>query len=76
MKKNKLRLVKISSILCLFFVFTFLALLHYEAFSKTNQVYIIKIKDDTINPITADYIIESIDKAYQDNAECPPYGVK
>ncbi|TRZ47735.1 nodulation protein NfeD [bacterium] len=70
MKKNKSHLIKVFLILFVFFVFTFLTLLHYETFAKANQVYIIKIKDDTINPITADYIIKSIDKAYQDNSEC------
>ena len=33
-------------------------------------VHIIKINDATINPITAGYIIDAIDNAYQDNAEC------
>lgn len=70
MKKNKSHLIKVFLILFVFFVFAFLTPLHYETFAKANQVYIIKIKDDTINPITADYIIKSIDKAYQDNSEC------
>ncbi|MEA3560575.1 MAG: hypothetical protein U9R31_02260, partial [Candidatus Omnitrophota bacterium] len=38
--------------------------------AKFNEVYLIKINDDTINPVTADYIINSIDKAGQVNAEC------
>jgi len=70
MKKNKLHLIKVFLILSVYFVFAFLTSLHYETFAKANQVYIIRIKDDTINPITADYIIKSIDKAYQDNSEC------
>lgn len=70
MKKNKSHLIKVFLILFVFFVFAFLTPLYYETFAKANQVYIIKIKDDTINPITADYIIKSIDKAYQDNSEC------
>jgi len=37
---------------------------------KSRHVNIVRIKDDTINPITADYIIESIDAAYTDNSEC------
>ena len=36
----------------------------------SNKVHIIQLIDDTINPVTADYIIESIDRAYQDNAQC------
>jgi len=35
-----------------------------------SEVHIIKIQDDTINPVTAEYIIESIEKAYQEGAEC------
>ena len=35
-----------------------------------NVVHIIQLNDDTINPVTADYIIQSIDAAYQDHAQC------
>ena len=35
-----------------------------------NKVQMIQLNDDTINPVTADYIIESIDRAYQENAQC------
>ena len=35
-----------------------------------NKVHLIQLNDDTINPVTAEYIIESIDRAYQDNAQC------
>lgn len=38
--------------------------------AKVNEVYVVKIEDATINPITADYIIDAIDKAYEDGAEC------
>ena len=35
-----------------------------------NKVQMIELNDDTINPVTAEYIIESIDRAYQENAQC------
>ena len=35
-----------------------------------NEVYVVKIDDYTINPVTAEYITTSIDKAYQAGAEC------
>ena len=38
--------------------------------AEVSEVYIIKINDDTINPVTAGYIIDSIDKAYEAGAEC------
>lgn len=40
------------------------------ALSQPKDVYIIKIKGDTINPVTADYIIKSINLTAADNAEC------
>ncbi|MCK5083536.1 MAG: nodulation protein NfeD, partial [Candidatus Omnitrophica bacterium] len=30
----------------------------------------IQMNDDTVNPVTADYIIEAIDRAYEQNAQC------
>lgn len=38
--------------------------------AEINEVYVVKINDDTINPVTADYIIDSIDKAHERGAEC------
>ena len=35
-----------------------------------NKVLMIQLNDDTVNPVTAEYIIESIDRAYQENAQC------
>ncbi len=53
--------------MCLSFTsFFFLA----DSHAEIREVYIIKIEDETINPVTADYIIDAIDKAYQDKAEC------
>ena len=36
----------------------------------SNTVHMIQLNDDTINPVTADYITESIDRAQQENAQC------
>lgn len=35
-----------------------------------NKVQMIQLNDDTINPVTAEYIIESIDRAQHDQAQC------
>ncbi len=35
-----------------------------------NKVQIIQLNDDTINPVTAEYVINAIDKAEADNAAC------
>jgi membrane-bound serine protease (ClpP class) len=36
----------------------------------TNKVYLIELNDDTINPVTAEYISQGIDKAHEANAQC------
>ncbi|OGX42735.1 MAG: hypothetical protein A3G91_02230 [Omnitrophica WOR_2 bacterium RIFCSPLOWO2_12_FULL_50_9] len=38
--------------------------------SPGQKVHIIQLNDDTINPVTAEYIAKSIDKAYNENAGC------
>ena len=38
--------------------------------AEIGEVHIIKLDDDTINPVTAGYIINSIDSAYREGAEC------
>lgn len=35
-----------------------------------NKVHMIQLNDDTINPVTAAYITESIDKAHSEGAQC------
>jgi len=35
-----------------------------------NKVHLIQLNDDTINPVTAEYIIESIDRAHNEGAQC------
>jgi membrane-bound serine protease (ClpP class) len=37
---------------------------------EQQEVSVIQLNDDTINPVTAEYIVKSIDKAYNENAEC------
>jgi len=42
-----------------------------EVFSvPSSRVHLIQLDDDTINPVTADYITQSIDRAYEENAQC------
>lgn len=36
----------------------------------SNKVIVIELNDDTINPVTAEYIIDSIDLAIEKGAEC------
>lgn len=48
----------------------FLLCLDRTAVAQPKDVYIIKIKGDTINPVTADYITKSIGLASARNAEC------
>lgn len=35
-----------------------------------NKVHLIQLNDDTINPVTADYIAQSIDRAVREGARC------
>jgi len=50
----------------------FLALISFISYSQPQgkPVYVITLADDIINPVTAEYIEKSIDKAKQDGAEC------
>lgn len=42
-----------------------------SAFSVPDKsVHLIQLNDDTINPVTAEYISQSIDRAYEEKAEC------
>ncbi|HQP10960.1 MAG TPA: nodulation protein NfeD [Candidatus Omnitrophota bacterium] len=36
----------------------------------SRKIHIIQLNDDTINPVTAEYIIGAIDRAVQENAQC------
>lgn len=69
---NHKTLIKRKIFLLGLFVFIVLGLsLSQHVFAQsTRKVYQIQLNDDTINPVTADYIVKSIDKAYQDKAEC------
>jgi len=40
------------------------------SFSQAKPVYVIQLDDATINPVTADYIGKSIDRAYKEGAQC------
>ncbi len=41
-----------------------------SSFSVQNKVDMIQLNDDMINPVTAEYIVEAIDRAYQNHAQC------
>ena len=41
-----------------------------SSFSQGKPVYVITLSDEIINPVTAEYIEKSIEKAKQDGAEC------
>ncbi len=53
-----------------FFLWMFSANLNPVKASPSNKVHIIQLNDDTINPVTADYIVGSIDRAVEENAQC------
>jgi len=56
-----------------FYILSFLIgaiLLAISSYSQGKPVYVITLSDDIINPVTAEYIEKSIDKAKQDGAEC------
>ena len=57
---------------CLFLVCAgfFLLPLQTSYSGPENKVQMIHLNDDTVNPVTADYIIEAIDRAYEQNAQC------
>ncbi|VAX38238.1 Putative membrane-bound ClpP-class protease associated with aq_911 [hydrothermal vent metagenome] len=66
-KKSKYRLV--FSFLSIF-IGIFLFVIHTSFSISDNKVHLITLDDDTINPVTAEYIIQSIDRAEIENAEC------
>jgi membrane-bound serine protease (ClpP class) len=37
---------------------------------SSNRIRMIQLNDDTINPVTADYIVQAIDRAEQEKAQC------
>lgn len=41
-----------------------------SSYTQGKAVHVIKLEDDIINPVTAEYIDKSIEKAKQDGAEC------
>lgn len=68
MKFGNIYKASIFFIILSFFVIP--VILHNKTIAKTNHVNIVRIKDYSINPITADYITKAIDISYSDNAEC------
>lgn len=55
-------------IFLLSFISIFLTTFSYSA--ESNSVFLISLDDETINPVTAEFIINSIDEAEQTNAQC------
>lgn len=70
MSRNKK--IIICSIFCLSFLFSgLLDLSEYSSLlAATNTVDVIGLNDDTINPVTADYIISAIDEAARKDSQC------
>ena len=48
----------------------FLSLAQTSFSIDQNKVHLIQLNDDTINPVTAEYIVESIDRAHNEGAQC------
>jgi membrane-bound serine protease (ClpP class) len=63
LKKNILRLL---------FLFIFVSIIQFPSHANSGKPFVIKIQlnDDTINPITAEYIHNAIDQATNTGAEC------
>jgi len=58
-------------VIVLFLLTTLILITHPKIFaSSENLVHIIQLDDDTVNPVTAQFIMQSIDRAYQENAQC------
>ena len=55
------RLVFLSAVLC---AFVFSGSVH------ANTIHIIQLDDDTINPVTAEYIVEAVERAENERAQC------
>lgn len=68
MKFSNIYKASIFFIILSFFVIP--VILQNKTIAETNHVNIVRIKDYSINPITADYITKAIDISYSDNAEC------
>ena len=65
-KKTKRLLLYSVLIICgILFVYT-----RSSNSSESNSVHIIQLDDATINPVTAEYIVRSIDRAYTEGAQC------
>ena len=41
-----------------------------EIFSNSDEIHVIRLDDATINPVTADYIVNAIDSANENNITC------
>lgn len=72
MKKKIFKMDRKSKFFFLSFICAFLITVNAtESFSsKSNLVHVIQLDDATINPATADYIIQSIERAYEEKAQC------
>ncbi len=56
---------------CKVLLFVFLVLFFLSPLSAfSNEIYVSHLDGDTINPVTAKYIVHSIEKAEQEAAEC------
>jgi membrane-bound serine protease (ClpP class) len=56
-------------VMLIFFIFTFLAITHQKGFSASQDVYIISVSD-AISPGVSDFLVNSIEKASDQQAAC------
>ncbi|MCK5580017.1 MAG: nodulation protein NfeD [Candidatus Omnitrophica bacterium] len=69
MKRNN----PVKLIFCFFTIICGLCLWRVEpqtSAAVNNEVHVIQLDDDTINPVTAEYIVSAIDRAENQGAEC------
>lgn len=64
--KNKSCLIYSFAILLLGFIFYLPVSLN----AQSSTAYFVQLNDDTINPVTAEFIIHAIDKTHTDKAQC------
>lgn len=48
----------------------FISFLFCSVYAFCDEIYLIQLNNETINPVTSEYIVRSIEKAEKDNAGC------
>lgn len=65
MNKRLLKLLQAAFVFSLFLIFS-----TDQLSASSNEIRVLQLNDDTINPITASYISDAIDQASSDNIQC------